>query len=230
MSSFEWMELQTLTRDINAARSRLTQARPNKDQREIRALEAEIAAAEVRRDRLIASISSDLAAHPELAARAVAESAAAAGAIEPGPQDDAGPPVPAASAALAEETGPDDGAVPVAAEPVAEPVEPDAAPIVASADAGGKGGSVVWDQLTPKDIDRAQSMIGVRRVETLARHAAELQALELEQGELDALEQAIDAFVRRFRAPPNGDAAAPGSAADIVKLGEERELRAQGRG
>jgi len=88
----------------------------------------------------------------------------------------------------------------------------------------------VWDQLTPKDLDRAQSMIGVRRVETLARHAAELQALELEQGELDALEQAIDGFLRRFRAQPNGDAATPGNAADIVKLGEERELRAQGRG
>ena len=54
MSSFEWMELQTLTSDITAARSRLAAARSRKDHRVIRVLEEEIAAAEARRARLLA--------------------------------------------------------------------------------------------------------------------------------------------------------------------------------
>src|SRR5579872_6264705 len=62
MGSFEWMELQTLTSDINAARSRLTAARANKDNRLIRVLEVEITEAEARRDRLLASITTNLAA------------------------------------------------------------------------------------------------------------------------------------------------------------------------
>src|SRR5713101_4733730 len=61
MGSFEWMELQTLTSDINASRSRLAQARSSKDHRLIRVLEAEIAAAEARRDRLLAHITTHLA-------------------------------------------------------------------------------------------------------------------------------------------------------------------------
>src|ERR1700704_1195075 len=65
MGSFEWMELQTLTSDINASRSRLAQARSHKDHRLIRMLEGEIGAAEGRRDRLLADISTHLAGTPE---------------------------------------------------------------------------------------------------------------------------------------------------------------------
>src|SRR5260370_37717959 len=68
MGSFEWMELQTLTSDINPSRSRLAQARSSKDHRLIRLLEAEIAAAEARRDRLLAHITTHLADDTEPAA------------------------------------------------------------------------------------------------------------------------------------------------------------------
>ncbi len=61
MSSFEWMELQTLTSEITAQRSRLVAARAKKDHRLTRVLEEEIAAAEERRMRLLSHITNDLA-------------------------------------------------------------------------------------------------------------------------------------------------------------------------
>ena len=84
----------------------------------------------------------------------------------------------------------------------------------------------MWDKLTPADLNRAQNELGGRRTELLARHAEEMKALEGEQTELESLEQAIQAFLRRFN-PSAAEADAEGS---VVKLGEERELRVQGRG
>ena len=51
----------------------------------------------------------------------------------------------------------------------------------------------------------------------LARHAEELKALEAEQDEIEALEQAIAAFARKSARQPEGG--------DIVQLDEERDLR-----
>src|SRR5712691_857374 len=65
MSSFEWMELQTLTGDIETARDRLADARKRRDQGRIRALEAEITQAEKRRLQLVAHISTSIATAPE---------------------------------------------------------------------------------------------------------------------------------------------------------------------
>src|SRR5512135_540731 len=65
MGSYEWMELQTLTSEIAASRSRLVAARSKRDHGRARALEEEIAAAELRRDRLLAYISTNLASVPE---------------------------------------------------------------------------------------------------------------------------------------------------------------------
>ncbi|HEV8679403.1 MAG TPA: hypothetical protein VGQ90_08515, partial [Stellaceae bacterium] len=67
MSSFEWMELQTLTSDIATARSRLTAARSSRNVGRARGLEEEIIAAEARRTHLLASITINLAATPETA-------------------------------------------------------------------------------------------------------------------------------------------------------------------
>src|SRR5205085_6381300 len=79
MGSFEWMELQTLTSDINASRSRLAAARANKDNRLVRMLEAEITAAEQRRDNLLAHITTNLAGGAEPAQNQPAAKAAEAG-------------------------------------------------------------------------------------------------------------------------------------------------------
>ena len=98
MGSYEWMELQTLTSEIAASRSRLVAARSKRDHGRTRALEEEIAAAELRRDRLLAYISTNLASVPENAQppaglegaklREALESAAAA--QGPAPDDIAG--------------------------------------------------------------------------------------------------------------------------------------------
>jgi hypothetical protein len=75
MSSFEWMELQTLTSDITAARARLAAARANKDARLIGMLEQEITAAEDRRVRLLSNITDQLSGDTGQAASAAARPA-----------------------------------------------------------------------------------------------------------------------------------------------------------
>lgn len=198
MGSFEWMELQTLTSDINASRSRLAAARANKDNRLIRVLEAEITEAEARRDRLLANITTNLAGPGEPSQNQLAADAAgmATAAAEPAVAEQ-----PAAEVA-AEPVGESSGEEPVS-EPAAEPVA-NAAPAVAPpvAPESPEGGGIVWDQLTPGDIERAQAALGARRDEILARHAEELKALEAEQAELEGLERAINAFVQRLNKAP----------------------------
>jgi hypothetical protein len=54
----------------------------------------------------------------------------------------------------------------------------------------------------------------------LTRHAEELRALDAEQGEIDAFEQAIDAFARKFNL----------AGAEVVVPFEERNARGQARG
>jgi len=108
MSSFEWMELQTLTADIETARDRLTDARKRRDQGRIRALEAEITQAEKRRLQLVAHISTSIATAPE-------------------------PPPPTGKAAA----DPAEGAAPVAQAPPESPPgeQPQAAELAAAAEA-----------------------------------------------------------------------------------------------
>ena len=64
----------------------------------------------------------------------------------------------------------------------------------------------MWDQLTPGDIERVKSEIGLRRAEMMARHAEELKGLEAEQSQLETLEQAIDMFLRKAKRPENAAA------------------------
>ena len=62
----------------------------------------------------------------------------------------------------------------------------------------GREESAMWNKLTPADIDRARQELERQRTETLARHAAELKSLEAEGVEVEALEQAIHTFMRKF--------------------------------
>src|SRR6266699_1658070 len=70
MSSFEWMELQTLTNDIELSRSRLVEARKSGDRGRVTALEEEIGRAENRRLQLLAHISTNIVTIPEAASKA----------------------------------------------------------------------------------------------------------------------------------------------------------------
>jgi hypothetical protein len=69
-----------------------------------------------------------------------------------------------------------------------------------------KGGTIVWDQLTPGDIERVKNELGERRTEMLARHAEELKGLEAEQSQLETLEQAIEMFLRKAKRPESAAA------------------------
>jgi len=75
--------------------------------------------------------------------------------------------------------------------------------------------SIVWAQLTPADVERAKHDIDLRRTEMLERHAAELKGLEADRAEVDAVEQAIGAFIRKFGLP----------SAEVVPLNPERNSR-----
>ena len=80
-----------------------------------------------------------------------------------------------------------------------------------------KGDDFVWEQLTPADVDRARQELGRQRIEMLARHAEELNLLEGDCAQVDQLEQAINAFIRKY-SPPAG--------AEVVQLGSGRQARA----
>jgi hypothetical protein len=135
MSSFEWMELQTLTSDIETARDRLADARKRRDHGRIRALEAEITQAEKRRLQLVAHISTNIATAPEpppaVTGRPPAE--AAAEPTEEAPAIDEATAVAESEmpAEATEEAGAEEVAAPAAAEPPAaeEPeIEPEPTP------------------------------------------------------------------------------------------------------
>jgi len=288
MSSFEWVELETLTSDIEAARSRLAEARKRNNQGAVGRLEVEITRAEKRRSDLLAHISTSVASAPEPAPPPVAKEGAgsrqaaapvaaapvaealpveeppgdAAGAPEPDPpakakDGDNSPEVsaPAAEAALGEADGAQPpGETASAPEPEPPPKAKDgansrqasaadaealqgeadgeqplpdrvdrivaggAATPAAALKAGGIGGdNIMWNQLTPSDIERAKTELGERRTEMLARHAEELKGLDVDQNQLETLEQAITSFLQKFNSPESA----------VVKLDEERELRQQ---
>src|SRR5437868_6789345 len=120
MSSFEWIELQTLTNEIDTSRARLADARARKDLGRARRLEDEIARAEKRRTDLLAHITTNLVNAPEPAPPPAKESArarrAAAPVEESAPVEETAPVETAAEREAAEAV-----AEPEPAEAVAEP-------------------------------------------------------------------------------------------------------------
>ena len=56
----------------------------------------------------------------------------------------------------------------------------------------------MWTELTRADIERVKGELEAGRSEILARHAAELTALDVDEAELTVLEEAIDGLFRKF--------------------------------
>ena len=56
----------------------------------------------------------------------------------------------------------------------------------------------MWNELSRSDIERVRGQLQTRRSEMLARHAEELKALEAETAEIETLERAIGAFMRKL--------------------------------
>jgi hypothetical protein len=59
----------------------------------------------------------------------------------------------------------------------------------------------MWEQLTPKDIERAKVRLAATRITTLNRHAEELKALDANQAEIDTFERLVVAFAQKHLIP-----------------------------
>jgi hypothetical protein len=182
MGSSEWFELETLNDEITHSQSRLGAARKAKNHERVEVLEREIAEAEERRAQLLGHITTQLgtadtarrsapAVHWELQAH-TAEKAQ----VEKG-------------------EGEQQNTEPVALVAEADDASPPPAPCSDKTE----GVSEVWDQLSRFDIERLKRELGTRRAEILSRHAEELKGLEADQAEIDAFDQAINAFARKFK-------------------------------
>jgi len=197
MSSFEWMELQGLTNDIELSRSRLVEARSRGDRGRTRALGEEIEKAEKSRSQLLAHISTNLVMIPEPASKgkgAVGSRQASVRVTKASPDE--------------VEEKPAAGEVVSAPEPAQPSKASEAAgfrPASAKPD-NPEGGITVWDQLKPSDIERVKNELGTQRAEMLARHAEELKKLEAERNQLETLEQAIEMFLRKANRSVNAGA------------------------
>jgi len=56
----------------------------------------------------------------------------------------------------------------------------------------------MWTELTRADIERVKCELEARRSEMLARHAAELTALYVDEAEITVIEEAIEGLIRKF--------------------------------
>src|SRR5215204_1637554 len=127
MSSFEWMELQTLISDIATARSRLADARQRKDHGRIRALEDEISKAERLRLQLVAHITTNIVSEdPGPASKRKGRDGGAANA--PAEPDKKRPEPASTAAAEPAEAAPADEPVSAAEPAAADEPEPAAEP------------------------------------------------------------------------------------------------------
>ena len=64
----------------------------------------------------------------------------------------------------------------------------------------------MWERLTPADIEQAKQRLAGERVMTLARHAAELEALTAEERQIEDLERLAGAFVEKYMSGDTGAA------------------------
>jgi hypothetical protein len=214
MGSFEWMEVETLSSEITALEARLEAAKSRHNYGLVKVVKEQIAAAQQRRARYLAHISTSVAESfdpsPPLETSTEAQTEA-----QPPKEEIAEPDRPGAEFAdpdtreVQEELAKPD-------QPSAEPVEPTATNGVARVHGGTITGTAeAWDRLTPTHIERAKHELGTRRAEMLARQAEELNALDADQSEIDTLAQAIDAFVEKFNLPS--------AASSGVQLAKERD-------
>ena len=173
MSTFDWVELETLSTEFAHLQSRLDAARDTRNLGLVQLLERELADAEKKRDQVLADITKGLSAissanrqHIPLKnvlSKPAEGKRSQSGNVEPGTLNS----VPSAARVLATDTA--------------------------------TGDTSMWDQLTAADIERVKRGLATRRSEILARHAEELKAFEADQNEIDAIEKAIAVFTQKFK-------------------------------
>jgi hypothetical protein len=217
------MELETASAEIDDLKTRLAAARSSKNRVDIEALKHKIDAAQHRRARLLAHITTNLAT-------SVGSSPNPATTEGADPPRHHGPPH-----EDREEIAEADQQSAELADPIADDVreylaEPDqqSAEIVDIASTQvalpyadtTQGVTVMLDKVEETDfIERVSQQLAIRRAETLARHAEEIKALDADQSEVDAMAEAMDAFVRKFNLPV--------AESSVVRIDDEREMRLQ---
>jgi len=201
MGSFDWMELDTLTREIEHTQSRLGAARGTRNHGLVTLLEREIADAAKRRFRVLADITNALG-----------------GSANTKPYQR---PTLVREAQLINTEGEQTAEKHRQPPQHAENAEPFTTGSLVSPGSlqppSSDGVAAMWDRLTAADIEQAKRTIVNRRAEMLARHAEELKALDAEQSEINTIEQAIDAFARKFKI----------GGAEVVPFDAERSTHTQ---
>ena len=174
MSKFEWVELETSSAEVAQLQSRIDAARVTKNYGLVQLLEREIGVATERRNRVLADITKGLSNAVPAGQRPIE--------------------VPV------QEVHPEQ---PEAKQEPAIHIETGVSDIVFSTNprvrTDQKGDLRMWDKLTADDIERVKRGFATRRAEMLARHAEELQGLETQQAEIDAVEKAIAVFTQKFK-------------------------------
>jgi hypothetical protein len=188
MSKFEWVELETLSAEVARLQSRIDAARLTKNYGLVQLLEREIGVATERRNRVLAGITKALTNAVPAGQRPIEV-----------PVQEVHPEQPE------EEQEP---AIQIETE--VSDIVPSTNPRVRT---DQKGDLRMWDKLTADDIERIKRGFATRRAEMLARHAEELQGLETQQAEIDAVEKAIEVFTQKFNLT---------SSADVVLFDGER--------
>jgi hypothetical protein len=192
MSKFEWMELETVSNELAHLQSRLDTARVTKNMGLVQLLERDIADAAKRRAQVLADITTGLG----VGSSARRKPQLVAVPVHPPLQ------TPVEQPQLAKQR----------VEPIPTPVTEGNSSETASS-ANKTGDDIVWDKLTPADLERVKRGLSTRRSEMLARHAEELKALDAEHGEIDAIEKAIAIFAQKFKLTKS---------AEVVPLDAER--------
>ena len=200
MGSFDWIELDTLTREIEHSQSRLDAARATNNHGLVTLLQREIAEKSERGSRVLLDITKALG----ISARMKRHS----GPVRPAQRQ-------ATDAEHASNEYQGEGHRAEHGEPGTtegiRPPEPLQQTVV-------KGGVAdMWNQVTAADIELARRAVAKRRSEMLARHGEELRALDIEQSEIDAVEKAINAFAQKFKT----------GGADVVPFDLERTVHSQ---
>jgi len=182
MGSFDWIELDTLTREIEQSRSRLDAARATNNHGLVTLLQREIAEKSGRRSRVLLDITKALG----ISAKTKLHSGPVR-AIQTQATD--------AEHTSNEHQG--EGHRAEHGEPgTTEGIRP---PEALQQTVVKEGVADMWNQVKAADIEFARGAVAKRLSEMLARHAEELRALDTEQREIDAVEQAINAFAQKFK-------------------------------
>jgi hypothetical protein len=174
MSKFEWVELESLSAAVTHLQSRIEAARGTKNYGLVQLLEKDLAAAMVRRSRVLADITVGVSNAPRSGARPVEP-------LAHGPQ-------PEEPDAKQERAGTIETHVSQNILSITSPENPSA-----------RGNLQMWDKLTAADVERVKRGVATRRAEMLARHAEELKALETERTEIEAVDKAIAVFTQKFK-------------------------------